>query len=49
MYMFDCLSFSPNNLLRQGLIETNVKISNEIIFSDVYRSVKYIGSLVKFT
>ena len=31
------------------LIETNVYISNELIFSYVYRSVNYIGSLAKFT
>ena len=26
----------------------NVNISNELNFSDVYRSVNYIGSLAKF-
>ena len=31
------------------LIEMNVNISNELNFSDVYRSVNYIGSLAKFT
>ena len=31
------------------LIETNVNISNELNFSDVYRSVNYTGSLAKFT
>ena len=30
------------------LIETNVNISNELIFSDIYQSVNYIGS-PKFT
>ena len=31
------------------LIETNVNISNELHFSDVYRRVNYIGLLAKFT
>ena len=31
------------------LIEMNVNVSNELNFSDVYRSVNYIGSLAKFT
>ena len=31
------------------LIETNVNISNELNFSDVYRNVNYTGSLAKFT
>ena len=31
------------------LIEMNVNISNELNFSDVYRSVNYIGSVAKFT
>ena len=31
------------------LIETNVNISNELNFSDVYLSVNYIGWLAKFT
>ena len=31
------------------LVETNVNISNELNFSDVHRSVNYIGSLVQFT
>ena len=31
------------------LIEINVNISNELNFSDVYRSVNYIGSLAKIT
>ena len=31
------------------LTEMNVNISNELNFSDVYRSVKYIGSLANFT
>ena len=30
------------------LTETNVNISNELNFSDVYRSVNYIWSLAKF-
>ena len=30
-------------------IEMSVNISNELIFSDVYRSVNYIGSLTKGT
>ena len=33
----------------QGLIVTSVNISNELNFSDVYRSVNYSGSLSKFT
>ena len=31
------------------LIETNVNISDELDFSDVYRSVNYFGSLAKLT
>ena len=31
------------------LIEMNENISNELNFSDVYRSVNYIGLLAKFT
>ena len=31
------------------LIETNVNISNELNFSDIYRSVNYIGSLANTT
>ena len=31
------------------LIQTNVNISNKLIFSDVYRSVNYNGPLAKFT
>ena len=32
-----------------ALIEMNVNISNELNFSDVYRSVNYMGLLAKFT
>ena len=31
------------------LIEMNVNMSSELNFSDVYRSVNYIGSVAKFT
>ena len=31
------------------LIEMNVNVSNELNFSDAYRSVNYIGWLAKFT
>ena len=31
------------------LSETNVNISNELTFSDVYQRVKYNGSQAKFT
>ena len=31
------------------LIERNVNISNELNFSDVYRSMNYTGSLAKFS
>ena len=31
------------------LIKTNVKISNDIHFSDVYRRLNCAGSLTKFT
>ena len=31
------------------LFETNVNISNELNFSDVYQSVNYIGLLAKLT
>ena len=31
------------------LIETNVNISDELNFSDVYQSVNYIASLANFT
>ena len=30
------------------LIETNANISNDLNFSDVYRSMNYIGLLAKF-
>ena len=36
-------------ILVKILIETNIKISNELIFSDVYRSVNYTGSLAKLS
>ena len=48
--MFCCFDFSA--LIRffaKVLIVTDVNISNELNFSDVYRSVNYIGSLAKFT
>ena len=32
----------------KDLIERNVNISNELNFSDVYRTIDYIGSLEKF-
>ena len=31
------------------LIGTNVNLSNELNFSDVYQSVNYIGTLANFT
>ena len=46
------VSGSPGAYIRffvNILIEVNVSISNELIFSDVCRSVNYIGSLAKFT
>ena len=36
-------------IFRQGSDETNVNISNELNFADVYRSVNYSGSLSKLT
>ena len=44
--MFYCFNFSAYiRFFIKGLIDTNVNISNELNFSDVYRSVNYIGSL----
>ena len=37
------------NIYHQSSIETNVSISNELHFPNVYQSVNYIGSLAKFT
>ena len=45
-----CFTFSAYiRFFVNVLIEMNVNISNELNFSDVYRSVNYIGSLAKFT
>ena len=41
--------FAYVNCFVKVLVETNLNISNEFKFSDVYRSVKYTGSLAKFT
>ena len=50
MLMFYCFHFSAYiRSFVKVLIETNVNISNELIFSDVYRRVNYIVSLAKFT
>ena len=47
--MFYCFSFSAYiRFFIKSLIETNVNISNELYFSDVYRHLNYNGSLVKF-
>ena len=47
--MFSCFNFSAYiRLFVNVLIEMNVNISNELNFSDVYRSVNYIGSRAKF-
>ena len=48
--MFPCFTFSVYiRVFINVLIEMNVNISNELNFSDVYRSVNYIGSLANFT
>ena len=50
--MFYCFNFSAcTRFFVEVLIETNVNISNEheVNISEFYRSVKYIGSLAKFT
>ena len=50
VHMFSCFNFSAYiRFFFNVLIEMNVNISNELDFSDVYRSVNYIGSLAKFT
>ena len=47
--MFSCFSVSVYiRFFVNVLIEMKVNISNELNFSDVYRSVNYIGSLAKF-
>ena len=46
MFMFYCFNFSAYiRLFIKVLTKTNVNISDEINFSDVYRRVNYIGSL----
>ena len=48
--MFQCCNFRTYiRFFIKVLIETNVNISNELNFSDLYRNVSYIGSLAKFT
>ena len=48
VYMFSCFSFSAYfRFFFNVLIDMNVNISNELNFSDVYRSVNYMGSLAK--
>ena len=48
--MFYCFDISAYvNVFRPGLIENNLNISNELNFSNVNRSVYFIGSLAKFT
>ena len=48
--MFYCFNFSTYiKFSIKVLIETNVNISNELNFSDVYQSVNYNGLLAKFT
>ena len=42
----DNLRKLPN---KYGDVSVMVNVSNELNFSDVYRSVNYIGSLAKFT
>ena len=47
--MFSCFNFSAYmRFFVNVLIEMNVDISNELNFSDVYRSVNYIGWLANF-
>ena len=48
MLVFYCFNFSAYSFFVKVLVESNVNISNELNFSDVYRSVNYIGSLAKF-
>ena len=44
MYMFNCVNFSAYiRIFDRVLVETNVNISNELNFSDVYLTVKYMG------
>ena len=43
--LFHCVQKNSVNVL----VAMNVNISNELHFSNVYRSVNYIGSLAKFT
>ena len=47
--MFYCLNLSVCIRFFRILIETNVNISNELNFSDIYRSVNYNGSPEKLT
>ena len=50
MSVFYCFNFSAYiTFFIKVLIETNVNISNELHFSDVYQSVNYIRLLEKFT
>ena len=50
MLMFYCFNCSAYiRFFVKVLIETNVNISNELHFSDVYQSLNYIGVLAKFT
>ena len=45
-----CFNFSAyGKFFVQVVIKTNLNISNELNFSDVFRKVIYIGSLAKFT
>ena len=49
MQMFGCVNFSAYiRFFVKVLIETNVNISNELNFSDIYRNVNYSGLLAKF-
>ena len=48
--MFSCFNFSAYvRFFVKVLNEMNVNVSNEVNFSDVYRSVNNIGSLAKCT
>ena len=48
--MVNCFNLSAHKrFFVKYLIEINVNISHELNFSDVYRSVNYIRSQVKFT
>ena len=45
---FTASVLAPYVRFAKVLIEANVNMSNELIFSEVYLSVNYIGSLAKF-